>query len=128
VHGAKGAAVAAAAAVLSFWILSTAPAWAQGVATGPGAEIGSSLLDAFLAQAAGVLSMPLLLWVGMRPARIRRPWLPVLGGTVIWPFLGGHVVEDGVGTTATALFLALFAALAGALSLAGSTAGVGRDT
>ncbi|GHH83608.1 hypothetical protein GCM10018793_46130 [Streptomyces sulfonofaciens] len=112
----KGVAVSAAAAFVCYWIWSSAREWAQGVAAGSDAFLAGSL-ESLLAGIAGVVSMPVLLWAGMRATGERGNHLLVVAGAVVWPFLGGHLVEDGVNGAGTTVFLVLFAVLCGALSL-----------
>jgi xanthine/CO dehydrogenase XdhC/CoxF family maturation factor len=55
----------------------------------------------------------------MRLVRERGNHLLVLGGGLMWPFIGGHVIEDAVvGRAETAFSCALFALLGGLLSFA----------
>lgn len=91
--------------------------WAFGVAAADqDALFAGGFLELLFAGVAGVMSMPLLLWAGMRVLRERGNHLLVMVGAVTWIFLGGHVVEDDVGVGATAGFLALFAALGSLLA------------
>lgn len=115
----KGVLVSAAAVALSYWIWTSAREWADRAQAGPDSNFGTGFLDALVAQIAGVASMPLLLWVGMRAVRERGNHLLVLGGALAWPFIGGHLIEDaGVSGTETVLYCTLFAVLGGLLSLA----------
>ncbi|MEU9092395.1 hypothetical protein ACIOEW_33830 [Streptomyces sp. NPDC087901] len=113
----KGVAVSAVSAVGCYEIWTSCREWAFGVAAADqDALLGGGFLELLLAGVAGVLSMPLLLWAGMRVLRERGNHLLVMIGAMTWIFLGGHVVEDGVGTVPVAGFLTLFAALGGLLS------------
>ncbi|GGN74170.1 hypothetical protein GCM10011579_052990 [Streptomyces albiflavescens] len=112
----KGAAVSAVSAVLCYWIWSSLREWAQGVGDADPDAMFAGSLEALIAGIAGVASMPVLLWAGMRVLRERGNHLLVLLGALAWIFIGGHVVEDAVGTGATAGFLALFAVLGGLLA------------
>ncbi|MDC0770300.1 hypothetical protein [Streptomyces sp. HD] len=115
----KGLLVSAAAAALCYWIWTSAREWADRAQAGPDSNFGTGFLEAVLAQIAGVASMPLLLWAGMRAVRERGNHLLVFGGALAWPFIGGHIIEDaGVPATETVLYCALFAVLGGLLSLA----------
>ncbi|MFI7413040.1 hypothetical protein ACIBU0_30650 [Streptomyces sp. NPDC049627] len=115
----KGVVVSAAAVALCYWIWTSAREWADDAQAGPDSTFGTGFLEALLAQIAGVASMPLLLWAGMRATRERGNHVLVLGGALAWPFIGGHLVEDaGVTATETVLYCALFTLLGGLLSLA----------
>ncbi|MFD4624259.1 hypothetical protein [Streptomyces sp. NPDC058475] len=110
----KGAVVSAVSAVVCYWIWTSCREWASGVREANQDAFLAGSLESLLAGIAGVGSMPLLLWAGMRAVKERGNHLLVLVGAALWLFLGGHVVEDDVSTAATAGFLALFA-LFGAL-------------
>lgn len=116
-RGVKGAVVSAVAATVCYLIWSGGRDWASGArAADPDAILAGSI-ESVLALIAGVACMPLLLWAGMRVLRERGNHLLVVAATVVWFFLGGHVVEDAVDEPVTAVFLALFAVLGGLLSL-----------
>ncbi|WP_369248198.1 hypothetical protein [Streptomyces sp. R41] len=112
----KGAVVSAVSAVVCYWIWSSLREWAQGVGDADPDAMFAGSLESLLAGVAGVASMPVLLWAGMRVLRERGNHLLVLLGALAWILIGGHVVEDAVGTGATAGFLALFAVLGGLLA------------
>ncbi|MGW6260100.1 hypothetical protein [Streptomyces sp. NPDC055085] len=114
---AKGTAVTAVSAVVCYGIWTSCRSWAQGVRDVSEDAFLAGSLESLLAGIAGVLSMPLLLWAGMRLLGERGNHLLLLGGTVAWFLIGGHVVEDAVGKGATAAFLALFAVLGGLAAL-----------
>ncbi|MET9443096.1 hypothetical protein [Streptomyces sp. NPDC006610] len=62
--------------------------------------------------------MPWALWLGMRLVCERGNHLLVLVGGLMWPVIGGHIVENaGVGKAETVLYGALFVLLGGLLSL-----------
>lgn len=114
----KGVLVSALAAVVCYWMWNSLLQWADDSAAADESAMGAGWLESLLAGLMGLLSMPLLLWAGMRLLGERGNHLLVLAGVAAWWLIGGHVVEDaGVGGTATALFLALFAVLGGLLSL-----------
>ncbi len=113
----KGVAVSAVSAVVCYGIWTSCREWAFGAAAAdPDALFGGGFLELLLAGFAGVMSMPLLLWAGMRVLRERGNHLLVIVATMTWIFLGGHVVEEDTGAVPTAVFLALFAAFGGLLS------------
>jgi hypothetical protein len=116
----KGAAVSAVSAVVCYWIWTSCREWASGVREADQDAFLAGSLESLLAGIAGVASMPLLLWAGMRVLKERGNHLLVPAGAMAWIFLGGHVVEDEVSTGATAGFLALFAALGGLLAWVGT--------
>ena len=123
-----------AAASICYWSWTELRAWAQSVSAAGQGDLGAGFLESLLASfVGGLVSMPLLLWVGMRLLGERRNHVLVLGGVVTWWLIGGHVVEDGTGSGAgTFFFLALFVALSSLLSLVGFTmsesrAGASRD-
>ncbi|MFG2311405.1 hypothetical protein ACGFS9_22470 [Streptomyces sp. NPDC048566] len=118
VRWAKGTAVTALSAVVCLWIWTSCRSWAQGVREANEDAFLAGSLESLLAGVAGVLSMPLLLWAGMRLLGERGVHLLLLVGTVGWFLIGGHVVEDAAGGAATAGFLALFAVLGGLAALA----------
>ncbi|MEU7056896.1 hypothetical protein [Streptomyces sp. NPDC046197] len=120
VRGAKGTLVSAVSAGVCYWIWTGLRQWAQDASASGQGAMGAGWFESLLAGFAGLLSMPLLLWAGMRLLGERGNHLLVLGGVVAWWLIGGHVVEDSAGDTATALFLALFAVFGGVLSLAGA--------
>jgi hypothetical protein len=113
---AKGTLVSAVAAVVCYWTWELLRTWAQDIAAAHEWAMGAGWYQAMLAGVTGVLAMPLLLWAGMRLLGERGNHLLVAAGVVAWWFIGGQIVEDGVGRTATVVFLALFALLGGALS------------
>ncbi|MTE21647.1 hypothetical protein F0L17_21530 [Streptomyces sp. TRM43335] len=98
------------AAVVCHRVWTSARSWAQDARTGDGAFLAGAL-ESLLATAVGVVLMPVLLWAGMRLLRERGNHLLVAVGAVVWPVLGGHVVENAVGAGATVAYLALFAAV-----------------
>ncbi|MFC7262320.1 hypothetical protein [Streptomyces lutosisoli] len=116
----KGAAVSAVSAVVCYWIWTSCREWASGVREADQDAFLAGSLESLLAGIAGVASMPLLLWAGMRVLKERGNHLLVAAGAMAWIFLGGHVVEDEVSTGATAGFLALFAVLGGLLAGVGT--------
>lgn len=91
--------------------------WAQDASIAGQGAMGAGWIEGLLALFVGLLSMPLLLWAGMRLLGERGNHMLVLGGVAAWWLIGGHVVEGAVGGMATALFLALFAVIGGLLSL-----------
>ncbi|MFD4528156.1 hypothetical protein ACFWP7_30340 [Streptomyces sp. NPDC058470] len=112
----KGTAVSAVAAVTSYWIWTSGREWASDVTVANQDALLAGSLELLLAGLAGVASMPLLLWAGMRVTKERGNHLLVMFGAMAWLFVGGHVVETRVGAAGTALFLALFAVLGGLLA------------
>lgn len=114
----KGTLVSAVAAGVCYWIWDSLRAWAQDASAAGQGAMGAGWFEGLLAGFIGLLSMPVLLWAGMRLLGERGNHLLVLGGVVVWWLIGGHVVEDAVGSAATALFLALYAVAGGLLSLA----------
>ncbi len=81
--------------------------------------MGAGWLEGLLATLDGAMSMPVLLWVGMRLLGERDNYLLVLGGVPSWWLIGGHVVEGAASRLDTGLFLILFVSLGGLFSLAG---------
>jgi hypothetical protein len=118
IRAAKGTLVSAVAAGVCHWIWSSLRQWAEDASEAGQGAMGAGWLQSALAGFVGLLSMPLLLWAGMRLLGERGNHLLVLAGVVAWWVLGGHVVEGDSGTAVTALFLALFAVLGGLLSTA----------
>lgn len=119
VRAVKGTLVSALAAVVCHWMWTSLREWSDDVSRASGDAMGAGWLESLLAGLLGLLSMPVLLWAGMRLLREHGNHLLVVAGFAAWWLIGGHVVEDGnVGDTATALYLALFAGLGGLLSLA----------
>ncbi|WP_328905883.1 hypothetical protein OG230_24535 [Streptomyces sp. NBC_00234] len=116
-RGVKGAGVSAVAATVCYLIWSGGRDWASAARDADPDAILAGSVESVLALIAGVVCMPLLLWAGMRLLRERGNHLLVVAATVVWFFLGGHVVEDAVDGLVTAVFLALFAVLGGLLSL-----------
>jgi hypothetical protein len=115
----KGAVVSAVAATICHWTWTSAREWAAGVRDADPDAFFAGSIESLLATIAGVASMPVLLWAGMRAFRERRNHLLVLTGAVLWPFVGGHVVEDDVSVAGTAVFLALFVLLSSLPALVG---------
>ncbi len=114
----KGVAVSGLAAAACFWIWTSARASAQAARGADPDSLYAGSIESLFATVIGVLLMPVLLWVGMRALRERGTHLLVVGSTVAWLFIGGHVVEDDVSAAATVAFLALFALLGGVLAAA----------
>ncbi|MET8184046.1 hypothetical protein [Streptomyces sp. NPDC005336] len=112
----KGAFVSAVAAVVCYWLWASLSEWADGVADAQQDAMMAGSIESLLTGFAGVVSMPVLLWVGMRVLRERGNHLLVILGAIAWIFVGGHVVEDTAGTAGTAVILALFAVFGGLLS------------
>ncbi|MEV7682800.1 hypothetical protein AB0O64_30265 [Streptomyces sp. NPDC088341] len=110
----KGTLVSGPASVVCYWMWTSLREWADNSADGD--TVGSGLLQGLLASVVGVLTMPLLLWAGMRLLGEKGDHLLVLLGVVAWWLIGAHVVEDDVGTGATALYLSLFAVIGGLLA------------
>lgn len=109
--------MSAVAATVCYLIWTAAREWAAGARdANPDAFLAGSV-ESLLATIAGVLSMPVLLWAGMRAVREKGNHLLVIVGAVAWPFVGGHLAEDSVGAAGTTAFLALFAVLGGLLAL-----------
>jgi hypothetical protein len=118
VRGVKGTVVSALAAVACYWMWTSLREWSDDVSRASGDAMGAGWLETLLAGIVGLLSMPVLLWAGMRLLRERGNHLLVAGGFVAWWIIGGDVVEKGdVSATAMALRLALFAGIGGLLSL-----------
>src|SRR5690349_21309622 len=118
VRWAKGTLASAVAAGICYWTWTSLRGWAQDAfAAGHGA-MGAGWFESLAAGFAGRLWMAVRGWAGMRLLGERGNHLLVLGGVVVWWLIGGHVVEGAVGSTATALFLALYAVAGGLLSLA----------
>ncbi|MFF0795046.1 hypothetical protein [Streptomyces spiralis] len=105
------------AANVCYWIWMAGREWAESVREASPEAFLAGLWESGLATAAGVISMPILLWAGMRILRERANHALVMVGTVLWLFVGGHVVEDGVSIWGTAVFLTLFVILASLLAL-----------
>ncbi|MCD9591255.1 hypothetical protein [Streptomyces sp. 8ZJF_21] len=112
----KGACVSAVAAVVCYWLWTSLSEWADGVAGAQQDAMLAGSIESLLAGIAGVVSMPVLLWAGMRVLRERGNHLLVILGAIVWIFAGGHVVEDSVSTVGTAVTLALFAVFGSLLS------------
>ena len=110
-RGVKGTLVSAVAAIACYWMWASLLERADEGAQANGCVMGAGWFESLLAMIAGLLSMPVLLWVG-RACWARGNHLLVLFGTVAWLFIGGHVVDGFVSDTATAVFLALFVVLA----------------
>ncbi|WP_405983321.1 hypothetical protein [Streptomyces sp. NBC_00872] len=110
----KGTLVSGPAAVVCYWMWTSLREWADN--TSDGDAMGSGLLEGLLASVVGLLTMPLLLWAGMRLLGEKGNHLLVLLGVVAWWLIGAHVVEDAVGAGATALYVSLFAVLGGLLA------------
>ncbi|MER6999321.1 hypothetical protein [Streptomyces sp. NPDC000410] len=127
VRWAKGAAVSAVAAGACYAVWTVGREWAQGVRQANPDAILAGSAESVMAVVAGVALMPVLLWAGMRAVRERGNHLLVIAGTVVWLFVGGHVVENAVSTAGTAAFLALFAVLGGLLAMV-EVRGSGRPT
>jgi hypothetical protein len=105
----KGTLVSALAAVVCYWIWASLREWAQDVSAADPDALYAGWFETLLAGIVGVVSMPVLLWAGMRLLGERGNDLLVLVGAMVWPFVGGHVVEDAVSDAGTAVFLGLFA-------------------
>ncbi|MGW7617524.1 hypothetical protein ACWGLG_17010 [Streptomyces antimycoticus] len=116
-RGVKGALVSAAAAIVCYWVWASLLEWADDVAEASGPVMGAGWFEGLLALITGFLSMPVLLWVGMRLLGERGNHLLVLAGAVAWLIIGGHVADGFVSVTTTAALLTLFAVLGGLLSL-----------
>lgn len=109
----KGTLVSAVAAVVCYWL------WGfLGERAGETDSDGtfSGLFESLFAGITGVVSMPVLLWAGMRVLRERGNHLLVIFGAIAWFFVGGHVVENDVSTAGTIVFLTLFTAFGTLLS------------
>ncbi|MFI5679385.1 hypothetical protein [Streptomyces cellulosae] len=118
-RGVKGAMVSALTVVVCYWIWTSLLEWSDDVAQAGGDSVGAGLLEGLVARIIGLLSLPVLLWVGMRLLRERGNHLLLAAGHVAGWLIGGYLVEQGgVSDTVTALCLALFVALGGLLSLA----------
>lgn len=114
----KGTIVSALAAVVCYWIWTSLLEWSDDVARAGGDSIGSGFLESLLARVIGLLSLPVLVWVGMRLLRERGNHLLIAAGHVAGWVIGGYLVEQGgLSDAVTALCLALFAGLGGLLSL-----------
>jgi hypothetical protein len=113
----KGTLVSAVAAVVCYWLWASLREWAWDVGLADRYSWFAGSVELLVAGIAGVASMPVLLWAGMRLLGERGNHLLVLLGAMAWIFIGGHVVEGYVSAAGTAVFLALFAALASVLSL-----------
>ncbi|MDW6064401.1 hypothetical protein SAZ11_48735 [Streptomyces sp. FXJ1.4098] len=102
-----------AAAVVCYWLWVSLHDW-----TGQARSDGtfSGLFESLFAGITGVVSMPVLLWAGMRVLQERGNHLLVMLGAIAWFFVGSHVVEDDVSTTGTVVFLTLFTAFGTLLS------------
>ncbi|MGW1554164.1 hypothetical protein, partial [Streptomyces sp. NPDC002346] len=114
----RGTLVSAVAAVACYGIWASLRQWAQDVSAADPDTMFAGSFELLLAGFTGVVSMPVLLWAGMRALGERRTHLFVSVGAVTWPFLGGHVVEDYVSDARTVMYLALFAGLCGLPALA----------
>lgn len=115
---AKGTLVSAVAAGACYRTWIRLQEWADDVSAAGQGAMGAGLIEALLAEFTGLLSMPVVLWAGMRLSRERGNHVLVLGGAAAWWLIGAHVVQQAVGGFATLLFLALFAVVGGLLSLA----------
>ena len=113
----KGTLVSAVAAYASYAAWVRLRAWALVASTGPHDTFGTGMVQTLVAESVGLLSLPILLWVGMRLLRERGNHALVVGGFAAWWFIAGPVIEEAVGTTSTALLLALFVMIGGLLSL-----------
>ncbi|MEU9791173.1 hypothetical protein AB0E27_11175 [Streptomyces sparsogenes] len=109
----KGALVSAAAAAFCYWLWVSLHEWA-GQARSDGTFSG--LFESLFAGITGVVSMPVLLWAGMRVLQERGNHLLVVLGAIAWFFIGGHLVDEHVSTTGTVVFLTLFTAFGTLLS------------
>ncbi|WP_280889523.1 hypothetical protein [Streptomyces sp. LBL] len=117
-RAAKGTIVSALAVVVCYCIWTSLLEWSDEVAQADGDSIGAGLPEGLMARVIGLLSLPVLLWVGMRSLRERGNHLLLAAGHVAGWLIGGYLVEQGgVSDTVTALCLALFAGLGGLLSL-----------
>ncbi|MFD8629747.1 hypothetical protein ACFV4E_38880 [Streptomyces hygroscopicus] len=112
----KGALVSAVAAIVCYWLWASLTEWADGVANSQQDAMMAGSIESLLAGITGVVSMPALLWAGMRVLQERGNHLLVILGAIAWIFVGGHVVEDPVSTAGTAVFLTLFAIFGSLLS------------
>ncbi|MEU5345641.1 MULTISPECIES: hypothetical protein [unclassified Streptomyces] len=118
-RGVKGTLVSALAAAVCYWMWTSLWEWSDDVSRASGDAMGAGWLEGLLAGLLGLLSMPVLLWAGMRLLRERGNHLLVVAGFVAWWIIGGKIVEEGnVGDMATGLYIALFAGLGGLASLA----------
>lgn len=120
VRSAKGVVVGAVAAVVCFWFWSALDEWATDTEIGPNSNFGSGFVEGVTANLAGIVVIPVLLWAGMRLARERNNYLLVVGCGMLWPFIGGMLIDENHGVTATVLLLVLFPVLGGVLSLLGA--------
>jgi hypothetical protein len=120
-RGVKGTIVAAVAACACYGLWKALRGWAENASRAGQGAMGAGWLESAVAGLVGLLSMPLLLWAGMRVLGERGVHLLVPGDLAAWWFLGGRAVEDAHGTAATALLLGLFALLGGLLSLVRTT-------
>lgn len=109
----KGTLVSAVAAAFCYWLWVSLDEWA-GETDSDGTFSG--LFESLFAGIMGVVSMPVLLWAGMRVLQERGNHLLVMLGAIAWFFVGSHVVEDDVSTTGTVVFLTLFTAFGTLLS------------
>ena len=117
-RGVKGTIVAALAAVVCYWMWTSLLEWSHDVAQSGGDNLGSGFLEALLARLIGLLSLPVLLWAGMRLLRERGNHLLIAAGHAEAWLIGGYLVEQGgVSDTVTVLCLALCGGLGGLLSL-----------
>lgn len=121
VRGAKGVVVGAVAAVACFRSWSALDEWAEHAGSGPNSNFGTGFIESLIALAVGIVSMPVLLWAGMRLVRERNNYLLVACGGVLWPFIGGTLIDELHGVAETVLLLAVFPVLGGVLSLLGPT-------
>ncbi|MFH8470016.1 hypothetical protein [Streptomyces sp. NPDC017991] len=111
--------MSASAAVACYTMWTSLWEWSDEVSRASGDAMGAGFLEGMLAGLVGLLSMPLLLWAGMRLLREQGNHLLVVAGFVAWWIIGGTLVEEGVASdTATGLYIALFAALSALASLA----------
>ncbi|WP_328493375.1 hypothetical protein OHS59_11910 [Streptomyces sp. NBC_00414] len=118
-RGVKGTLLSALAAAACYEMWTSLWEWSDDVSRASGDAMGAGWLEGLLAGIVGLLSMPVLLWAGMRLLRERGNHLLVVVGFVAWWRIGGKLVEEGnVSDLATGLYISLFAGLCGLASLA----------
>lgn len=76
----KGTLVSAVAVYASYAAWVRLRAWALVASTGPQDTFGTGWVQTLVAEGVGLLSLPLLLWAGMRLLRERGNHALVLGG------------------------------------------------
>src|SRR5512146_2503168 len=112
---AKGTLVSGASAYVCYVIWAYLWQWAEDASIASQSAMGAGWTETVLAELAGLLSMPVMLWAGMRLLGARGNHVLILGGAVMWSQIGSRTVDGGIRGTAAVPSLTLFAVVGGLL-------------